>query len=124
LTNPPVESRLVDILTEEAAMEPNGEDPDIEEYDEEEEYEEDEEYDERQVQVDRIVRWGLVFAIFWLAGIGSIIALVSGIRARRMIAASGGELVGNGRALACILAGAAGVIIWLPILLIGFLNQL
>ena len=92
-------------------MDPNGKDQDIDEY------------DERQAKVDRIVRWGLVFAIFWLAGIGSIIALVSGIRARRMIAASKGELVGNGRALACILAGAAGMLIWLPILFIGFVNQ-
>lgn len=93
-------------------MDPHSEVPDVDEY------------DERQAKVDRIVRWGLVFAIFWLGGIGSIIALISGIRARRIIAASDGELIGNGRALACILVGAAGMLIWLPILFIGLINQL
>jgi hypothetical protein len=92
-------------------MDPDGEIPEADEY------------DGRQAKVDGILRWGLVFAIFWLAGIGSIIALISGVRARRIIAASDGELVGNGRALACILAGAAGMLIWLPILFIGFTNQ-
>jgi hypothetical protein len=96
----------------EAAIDSRSEIPDVDEY------------DERQAQVDRIVRWGLVFAIFWCGGIGSIIALVSGIRARRMIAASDGEIIGRGRALACILAGAAGMLIWLPILFIGLINQI
>jgi len=90
-------------------------------HDEEQDFDE---YDERQAKVDSIVRWGLVFAIFWLAGIGSIIAPVSGFRARRTIAASGGELIGSGRALACILVGAAGVLIWVPILIIAIVNQL
>jgi hypothetical protein len=98
----------------EVAMSSEGEDPDIGGTDE---------YDEQQASVDRAVRWGLVFGIFWLGGIGSIIALVSGIRARRMIAASDGGLIGNGRALACILIGAAGMLIWLPILVIGLVNQ-
>ena len=83
-------------------------------HDEEQDFDE---YDERQAKVDSIVRWGLVFAIFWLAGIGSIIA-------PRTIAASGGELIGSGRALACILVGAAGVLIWVPILIIAIVNQL
>ncbi len=32
-----------------------------------------------QVQVDKILKWGFMFSILWLAGLGSLIAFASGL---------------------------------------------
>ena len=44
-----------------------------------------------QRSLDSLLRWGIVFSIFWLAGAGSLFALLAGLRAKREIAQSGGE---------------------------------
>ena len=69
------------------------------------------------------LKWGIVFSIFWIAGIGSIWAVLSGLTANRAINSSNGTLVGKGKALWCIIVGAIGLILWVPILIIGFVNQ-
>ena len=60
---------------------------------------------------------------FWLGGIGSVIAFVSGMKARKLIAESEGELTGNTRVWICILGGPAGTLVWLPIRGIALVNQ-
>lgn len=72
-----------------------------------------------QYQIDRLLKWGIVSSIFWLAGIGSLFALISGLRAKRAISASDGMLVGSGKALWCIVAGSLGLAFWLPVILTG-----
>jgi len=74
--------------------------------------------DEQQRKLDRVLRVGLFFGLVWLGGIGSIIAFVSGVRARRIIDSGDGELEGNFRSLACILAGLAGIGMWAVILFV------
>lgn len=59
---------------------------------------------------------GFIFSLVWLSGIGSLIALIIGLRALRIIRRSNGQLTGVNMAWWCIIAGAAGVII-LPLLL-------
>jgi Domain of unknown function (DUF4190) len=51
----------------------------------------------------------LLFGIFWLGGIGSLIALVLGYRARREIRSSAGGQRGSGLATAGIVLGWIGV---------------
>jgi hypothetical protein len=36
-----------------------------------------------QDQVDRNLKWGIIFSIVWLAGIGSLLATIFGFRARK-----------------------------------------
>lgn len=76
-----------------------------------------------QVHIDRMLKWGIVFSILWLAGLGSIFAFMSGLKARKAINASNGTMVGTGRAWWCIAVGALGFAFWLPIILIGVYNQ-
>jgi hypothetical protein len=62
-----------------------------------------------QVRVSRMLGYGFVFSISALGGVGSLIAVIIGLRARRIIKASGGEVTGIGMAWWCIVAGALGV---------------
>jgi hypothetical protein len=47
-----------------------------------------------QAQVNGLLRRGVVFSILWLMGIGSAIAIVSGLKAKRLIEKSGGTVTG------------------------------
>ncbi len=79
-------------------------------------------YDQRQVS-----GWltsGIIYSVVWLAGIGSLIAVVKGIRARKAILSSNGALVGSIRAWWCILVGGAGVLIWAAIAAVGIVGAL
>jgi hypothetical protein len=76
-----------------------------------------------QNQVDQSLKWGIIFSIIWLAGIGSVIALIKGLKARKAIAQSEGALVGTGRAWWCIIAGGLGFAFWLPVIVAGIRNQ-
>jgi len=77
-----------------------------------------------QQQVDSLLKRGVVLSILWLAGIGSLIALVSGLKAKRLIAQSEGTAIGTGRVWWCVVVGGLGVAIWLPIILISVINNL
>ena len=76
-----------------------------------------------QDQVDRNLKWGIIFSIVWLAGIGSLLATIFGFRAKQAISASNGALVGKGRAWWCLIVGGLGIILWLPIIIIAIINQ-
>ena len=52
----------------------------------------------------------LVLSILWLAGLGSVLAVIFGFVARRQIRASGGRQGGDGIALAGLLIGILGVL--------------
>ena len=71
---------------------------------------------EQQVRVSRMLAYGFIFSLGWLAGVGSLIALIQGLRAMRIIRHSHGQLTGTNLAWWCIITGALGVII-LPLLL-------
>ena len=77
-----------------------------------------------QEQLDRILSRGIVFSIVWVAGFGSLYAFLCGLRARRMIQASGGTLEGRGRAWWCLIVGALGMLMWFPIFAVGIFNNL
>jgi hypothetical protein len=77
-----------------------------------------------QEQLDRILARGIVFSIVWVAGFGSLYAFLCGVRARRMIQASGGSLLGRRRAWWCLIVGALGMLVWFPIFAVGIYNNL
>ena len=76
-----------------------------------------------QDQIDKTLKWGIVFSIVWLMGLGSLLAILLGLKARKAINTSGGTLIGTGRVWWCLVVGGLGLAFWLPIILIGFRNQ-
>ena len=73
---------------------------------------------ELQIKVSKILANGFVFSLVWLGGIGSLIAFISGLRARKIINDSNGEISGLKMAWWCIIVGALGTII-LPLTIIS-----
>lgn len=76
-----------------------------------------------QGQIDKMLKWGIIFSVIWLAGLGSLASFIIGVKAKRKIKPSDATLTGIGKAWWCIVVGALGVALWLPMILIGFLNQ-
>jgi hypothetical protein len=76
-----------------------------------------------QTQIDNMLKWGIVFSVIWIGGLGSLIALILGAKARRIIKASSGTLLGTGRAWWCLVVGILGLAVWLPMIVIGITNQ-
>jgi hypothetical protein len=70
-----------------------------------------------QYRVDSMLQFGIICSIVWMMGLGSLYAFVCGLRAKSIIKASGGELVGTKRANWCIIVGGIGMAAWLPILI-------
>jgi hypothetical protein len=66
---------------------------------------------ELQIKVSKILSRGFVFSIVWLGGVGSLIAFISGLQARKIINQSNGKIAGLKMAWWCIIAGALGMII-------------
>jgi hypothetical protein len=66
---------------------------------------------ELQVKVSKILSRGFVFSIVWIGGIGSFIAFISGLKARKIINQSNGELAGLKMAWWCIIVGGVGTIV-------------
>lgn len=67
-----------------------------------------------QVRVSKMLGYGFAFSLVWAAGVGSIIALIIGLRARKLIRKSNDEISGIKMAWWCIIVGAAGVLTVLP----------
>ena len=79
---------------------------------------------EAQRQIDAVLRRGIIFSIVWLAGIGSIIAIFSGLKAKKLIAQLGVEGAGMGRVWWCLIVGGVGLLVWGPIIIMGIINNL
>jgi hypothetical protein len=75
---------------------------------------------ELQIEVSKILSRGFVFSLVWMGGIGSLIALIYGLRARKIINSSNGEIGGLKMAWWCIIAGALGTVILPLIVISGF----
>jgi len=77
-----------------------------------------------QRRVNELLGRGVFFSLTWLMGIGSLVALLKGLEARRLIVGSNGRLTGTGGAWWCILFGAIGAVVWIPLVLAGMFNVL
>ena len=65
-----------------------------------------------QHQVDAMLRRGIIFSIFWLMGVGSLIAIIQAMKARDIIRQSNGEIRGSGKVIWCFIVGGAGLLFW------------
>jgi hypothetical protein len=78
----------------------------------------------KQKKVNSLLKWGVVFSLVWLAGIGSLISIIIGTKAKKIIKESNGDILGSGRVRWCLIVGGLGMIISFPIVIIGVINQL
>jgi hypothetical protein len=74
-----------------------------------------------QVRVSKLLGCGFAFSLVVSGGVGSLIALVIGLRARSLIKRSGGELSGIRMAWWCIIVGGLGTAM-MPLLLWRFIT--
>ena len=72
---------------------------------------------ELQIKTSKVLSRGFIFSIVWLAGIDSLIALISGLQARKLINQSDSEISGIKMAWWCIIVGGIGMIAF-PLLII------
>jgi hypothetical protein len=70
-----------------------------------------------------MLRRGVTYSIIWLMGAGSLIAVILGIKAMRIIIRSDGEIEGTGKALWCIIVGLLGFSFWLFVIIMVIVNQ-
>jgi len=68
-----------------------------------------------QRKVRSLVRIGIFFSIFWIAGIGSIISIVLGLKARKIIKRANLNIRGMGGVYWCLIVGSLGLIMVLLI---------
>ncbi len=78
---------------------------------------------EQQVKVSKMLGMAFVFSITGILGVGSLIALILGWKARRIIQASDGRISGRLMAWWCILAGALGTLILPPLVIAEMLKH-
>lgn len=71
--------------------------------------------DNNQTEVNRLIQRGIVFGVIWIMGIGSVIAILSAVQARKLIRESGGVLEGNKRAALSMITGIAGLAVLLAV---------
>jgi len=55
-------------------------------------------------------------------GIGSFIAIVQAVKARKIIRQSDGEIRGEGKVLWCFIVGGAGLLFWAFVILMVIVN--
>jgi hypothetical protein len=70
------------------------------------------ETDHLQEKVNAMLRRGILFSIFWLMGAGSLIAIIQGIKALRIIRQSNGQIMGTGKVWWCFVVGGIGLLFW------------
>lgn len=74
----------------------------------------------QQKIIDKKLIWGIVFSLFWIWGIGSLVAVVMGFNVRRAIKASNGQYKGSIRAWWCLLVGGIGILWAISVALLSF----
>jgi hypothetical protein len=74
-----------------------------------------------------LIRIGIIFSIFWIAGMGSIISIVLGLKDRNIIKRATVNITGMGGVYWCLIVGWLGLImsllIFISIILPIFLKK-
>ena len=69
---------------------------------------------ELQVKTSRMLALGFTLSIVWLLGVGSLIAVILGLKSRRIINQSDGKIRGLKMAWWCIIVGSVETVIAIP----------
>ncbi len=68
-------------------------------------------------KLSKHLRIGIIFSLIWLGGIGSLVGLINGIKAYKIVEQTHGQFGGKVGAWFCILLGTGGIVIWGVIIL-------
>ena len=71
-----------------------------------------------------MLRRGVIFSIVWLMGVGSLIAVIQAIKARKIIQQSNGEIRGSGKVVWCLVVGGLGLLFWGYVLVMVLMSAL
>jgi hypothetical protein len=82
------------------------------------------ERDHLQEKVNAMLRRGILFSIFWLMGVGSLIAIIQGIKAQMIIRQSNGQISGTGKVWWCFVVGGTGLLFWGYVLIMVIISAL
>ncbi|HAY34750.1 MAG TPA: hypothetical protein PK536_13385 [Ignavibacteria bacterium] len=74
--------------------------------------------EEVKIEFSRLVNRGIVLGSVWIFGIGSVIAIISGYQAGRLLKESGIKTESSSKIQKCYLIGALGILIDLAVVLI------
>jgi hypothetical protein len=72
---------------------------------------------ELQVKTSRMLSLGFTLSIVWLLGVGSLIAVILGLKGRRIVKQSDGKIRGLKMAWWCIIVGSLETLIAIPMVL-------
>ena len=76
----------------------------------------DDDYPRAQAEITRTANRSIVFSILWIAGLGSLLAVYFGLKALKQIRAeSNDEIRGREKAIAGIILGMIGVLMFTPL---------
>jgi hypothetical protein len=78
---------------------------------------------ERQVRVSKMLGLGFILTIGTIVGIGSLMTLLIGLKAKNIVRQSNGGIAGKNVAWWCIIAGAVGIV-GFPILFLWALGRI
>jgi hypothetical protein len=67
-----------------------------------------------QLRVSKMLGYGFACSIVWAGGVGSLVAFIIGVRARRLIRRADFEVSGIRMAWWCIVVGALGLLTITP----------
>ena len=76
-----------------------------------------------QLRVSKMLSYGFVLSILGVGGIASMIAIVLGLKARRIIKQSNSEISGIKMAWWCIIVGGLGTVLLPTIMIALLLNE-
>ena len=76
---------------------------------------------EQQKEVNQILHQSRMNAFFWVFGINSIRAILGARKAKNLIQKSGGTLTGEDQVRFSELIGWIGVLVWIPLILVGII---
>ncbi|MBK9331956.1 MAG: hypothetical protein IPM96_06015 [Ignavibacteria bacterium] len=74
--------------------------------------------EEVRTEFFRLVNRGIVLGTVWIFGIGSVIAIISGYQAGRLLKESGVSIAGSNKIQKCYMIGALGILVDLAVIFI------
>jgi hypothetical protein len=70
-------------------------------------------------EVKRLIKQAAFFLVLWLFGIGSVIAVLNGVKARKVVLQSNGRIEGIVGAWVCIVIGLIEIATWIKFVATG-----
>ncbi|MEO8211295.1 MAG: hypothetical protein ABI840_12115 [bacterium] len=71
-----------------------------------------------QIEFNRLVNRGVILGLVWILGVGSVIALISGFQAKKILKEADYKIEGKEKIKRCFIIGIGGLLVWVIAILI------